>query len=46
MNISLETKAGVEGLAKRTKDTFEHTRLCVILARSEGMSIDTHSSST
>jgi hypothetical protein len=40
LNISPEMKIELEGRAKRTKDKHEHTRLCVILARSEGMSIE------
>ena len=38
MNISSDLKVELERRAKTTKDRHEHTRLCVILARSEGMS--------
>jgi transposase len=38
VNISSEEKLRLERRAKQTKDKHEHTRLCVILARSEGMS--------
>ena len=38
MNLSPELKAELERRARQTKDRHEHTRLCVILARSEGMS--------
>ncbi len=40
MNISPEMKVELESRARQTKDKHEHTRLCVILARSEGMSIE------
>lgn len=38
MNISPETKTELERRVRQTKDKHEHTRLCVVLARSEGMS--------
>lgn len=38
MNISPELKLELERRARQTKDKYEHTRLCVVLARSEGMS--------
>lgn len=38
MNITAETKLELERRARQTKDKSEHTRLCVILARSEGVS--------
>ena len=38
MNISPETKLELERRARQTKDKHEHTRLCVVLARSEEMS--------
>jgi len=38
MNISPELKLDLERRARQTKDKHEHTRLCVVLARSEGMS--------
>ncbi len=38
MNISADLKIELERRARQTKDKHEHTRLCVILARSEGMS--------
>ena len=40
MNISPEMKVELESRAKQTKDRHEYARLCVILARSEGMSIE------
>lgn len=40
MDISPEIKIELESRAKRTRDKHEHTRLCIILARSEGMSIE------
>jgi len=40
MNITSETKLELERRARQTRDKHEHTRLCVILARSEGMSIE------
>lgn len=36
--LSSEKKTELEQRARQTKDKHEHTRLCVILARSEGMS--------
>jgi len=38
MNLTPEIKLELERRAKQTKDKHEHTRLCVILARSEGIS--------
>lgn len=38
MNISPQKKLELEKQARQTKDKNEHTRLCVILARSENMS--------
>ena len=38
MNISPETKLELERRTRQTKDKHEHTRICVILARSERMS--------
>jgi transposase len=38
MQISPEIKLELERRAKQTKDKHEHTRICVVLARSEGMS--------
>lgn len=38
MKISPELKIELERRARQTKNKHEHTRLCVILARSEGMS--------
>jgi len=40
MNISPDLKLQLERRVKQTKDKHEHTRLCVILAKSEGMSIE------
>ena len=40
MNISPELKFELEKRARQTKDKHEHTRLCVILARSEKMSVE------
>ncbi len=40
MNISPEMKIELESRARQTRDKHEHTRLCVILARSEGMSVE------
>jgi transposase len=40
MNISHELKLELEKRARQTKDKHEHTRLCVILAKSEGMSLE------
>lgn len=37
-NISPEMKLELERRAKQTKDKHEYTRICIILARSEGMS--------
>jgi DNA-directed RNA polymerase specialized sigma24 family protein len=38
MKLSDKIKLQLERHARQTKDKHEHTRLCVILARSEGMS--------
>lgn len=38
MNISSEAKLELERRARKTRDVHERLRLCVILARSEGMS--------
>jgi transposase len=38
MNISPETKLELERRARQTRDVHERLRLCVILAKSEGMS--------
>jgi transposase len=38
MKLCEEIKLQLERRARQTKDKNEHTRLCVILARSEGMS--------
>jgi transposase len=38
MNLSPEIKLQLERRVRQTKDKYEHTRLCIILARSEGMS--------
>lgn len=38
MILSPEIKVQIERRARQTRDKYEHTRLCVILARSEGMS--------
>ena len=38
MNIPPELKLELEKRVRQTKDKHEHTRLCVVLARSEGMS--------
>lgn len=38
MNLSPSTKLQLERRARETKDVYERLRLCVILARSEGMS--------
>lgn len=38
MNISPEMKLELERRARQTKDKHEYTRICVVLARSEGMS--------
>ena len=38
MNIAPEIKLELERRARQTKDKHEHTRICVVLARSEGMS--------
>lgn len=40
MNISSERKQELENRAKKTRDIHERLRLCVILARSEGMSLE------
>jgi len=40
LNISPELKLELEKRAKQTKDKHEHTRLCIILAKSEGMSLE------
>jgi len=40
MNISPNLKLELERRARQTKDKHEHTRLCVILARSEGLSLE------
>ncbi len=40
MDISSDQKLELERRARQTKDRHEHTRLCVILARSEGMSLE------
>src|SRR3990167_3041957 len=40
MNISPDLKLELERRARQTKDRHEHTRLCVILAKSEGMSFE------
>lgn len=36
--LTPEKKLELERQARQTKDKHEHTRLCIILARSEGMS--------
>lgn len=38
MNLSYDLKVELEKRARQTKDKHEYTRLCIILARSEGMS--------
>lgn len=38
MNLSPEIKLQLEKRVRQTKDKYEHTRLCIILAKSEGMS--------
>jgi transposase len=38
MNLSREIKFQLERRARQTKDKYEYTRLCIILARSEGIS--------
>ena len=38
MDLSPEIKLQLERRVRQTKDKYEHTRICVILARSEGMS--------
>jgi len=38
MNISPAVKLDLERRARQTRDKHEHTRICVVLARSEGMS--------
>ncbi len=40
MNLSPETKLELERRVRGTKDVSERLRLCVILARSEGMSVE------
>lgn len=40
MSISHQLKLELEKRARETKDKHEHTRLCVILAKSEGMSLE------
>jgi transposase len=40
MNLSPETKLELERRVRQTRDKHEHTRLCVILARSEGVSAE------
>lgn len=40
MNISPDLKLQFERRARQTKDKHEYARLCVILAKSEGMSIE------
>lgn len=40
MNLSPEIKLQLERRVRQTRDKYEHTRLCVILARSEGVSIE------
>jgi len=40
MNLSSEAKLQLERLARQTRDKHEYTRICVILARSEGMSAE------
>lgn len=40
MNLSFEVKQELERRARSTKDVHERLRLCVILARSEGMSAE------
>ena len=40
MNISPALKLELERRARQTRDKHESTRLCVILARSEGMSLE------
>ena len=38
MNISPEIKSALERCVKQSLDVYERLRLCVVLARSEGMS--------
>ena len=38
MNISPKTKIELEQRVRQTNDKHGHTQLCVVLARSEGMS--------
>jgi transposase len=38
MNLSPDIKLQLERRARQTRDKHEHTRLCIILARSEGIS--------
>jgi len=40
LGISHQLKLELEKRARETKDKHEHTRLCVILAKSEGMSLE------
>jgi transposase len=40
VNISPDLKLQFERRARQTKDKHEYARLCVILAKSEGMSIE------
>ena len=40
MNISPDLKLELERRVRQTKDKHEHTRLCIILAKSEGMSLE------
>ncbi len=40
MNISPELKLEFERRARQTKDKHEHNQLCIILAKSEGKSIE------
>ena len=40
MNISPELKIELEHKARQSRDVHERIRLCVILARSEGMSLE------
>jgi transposase len=40
VDISPNLKLELERRARQTKDKHEHTRLCVVLARSEGMSLE------
>ena len=40
MNLSYDLKVELEKYAKQIKDKHEYTRLCIILAKSEGMSFE------